>query len=204
MMMIIMIFMIVFYSDDQTGTHNSEAYGHGRMGYNDDYPYGQHDKNGIENQFREDIENGQKGDVGFYNTTEMGGVTAHPQDDKTRGGVPETGAGERDAKGNLKKGKKPVAKKVTKKVDSLEDKFKIPKMRTPPPIKMPARGDKTLEKDSASAKDRKMQEIEQLRAEMRRAKQERVEVEKEREKKVRRAKNLQNQTLQKRNQGKYS
>lgn len=106
-------------------------------------------------------------------------------------------------KANATKGKKVVKKPAKKPVESIENKFKIPqlpKAPTPPPMKYPKRGDKELEADSASAKDRKRREIEELKAELRKAKNARVDMEKEREAKVRRAKMLQNQMMQKRNQ----
>ena len=107
------------------------------------------------------------------------------------------------AKGNAAKGKKTVKKPAKKPAETLDDKFKIPqipKVPTPPPMKYPQRGTKELGEDTASAKDRKHREIEQLKAELRKAKNARVDTEKERESKVRRAKMLQNQMLQKRNQ----
>lgn len=106
-------------------------------------------------------------------------------------------------KGNAAKGKKVAKKPAKKPVETLDEKYKIPqipKVPTPPPMKYPARGNKTLGEDTASAKDRKRREIEELKAELRKAKNARVETEKERESKVRRAKMLQNQMLQKRNQ----
>ncbi|KAJ7383025.1 spermatogenesis-associated C-terminus [Desmophyllum pertusum] len=109
------------------------------------------------------------------------------------------------AKGNAAKGKKTVKKSVKKPVETLDDKFKIPqipKVPTPPPMKYPQRGTKELGEDTASAKDRKHREIEELKAQLRKAKNARVDTEKERESKVRRAKMLQNQMLQKRNQSK--
>ena len=106
-------------------------------------------------------------------------------------------------KGNAAKGKKVVKKPAKKPVETLDEKYKIPqipKAPTPPPTKYPERGNKTFGEDTASAKDRKRREIEELKAELRKAKNARVETEKERESKVRRAKMLQNQMLQKRNQ----
>lgn len=106
-------------------------------------------------------------------------------------------------KGNAAKGKKVVKKPAKKPVETLDEKYKIPqipKAPTPPPMKYPQRGNKEFGEDTASAKDRKRQEIEELKAELRKAKNARVETEKERESKVRRAKMLQNQMLQKRNQ----
>lgn len=108
-------------------------------------------------------------------------------------------------KGNAAKGKKVAKKPAKKPVETLDEKYKIPqipKVPTPPPMKYPARGNKTFGEDTASAKDRKRREIEELKAELRKAKNARVETEKERESKVRRAKMLQNQMLQKRNQSK--
>ena len=105
--------------------------------------------------------------------------------------------------GAAAKGKKIVKKPAKKPTESLEDKFKIPqlpKVPTPLPMKYPQRGDKELGEDTASAKDRKRREIEELKAELRKAKNARVDMEKEREAKVRRAKMLQNQMMQKRNQ----
>lgn len=107
-------------------------------------------------------------------------------------------------KGNAAKGKKVVKKPAKKPVETLDEKYKIPqipKAPTPPPMKYPERGNKEFGEDTASAKDRKRREIEELKAELRKAKNARVETEKERESKVRRAKMLQNQMLQKRNQG---
>ena len=107
------------------------------------------------------------------------------------------------SKGTTGKGKKIVKKPVKKPTESLEDKFKIPqlpKVPTPPPMKYPQRGNKELGADTASAKDKKRREIEELKAELRKAKNARVDMEKEREAKVRRAKMLQNQMMQKRNQ----
>ena len=109
-------------------------------------------------------------------------------------------------KGNAAKGKKVVKKPAKKPVETLDEKYKIPqipKAPTPPPMKHPERGNKTFGEDTASAKDRKRQEIEELKAELRKAKNARVETEKERESKVRRAKMLQNQMLQKRNQCRF-
>ena len=106
-------------------------------------------------------------------------------------------------KGNATKGKKVAKKPAKKPVETLDEKYKIPqipKAPTPPPTKYPERGNKTFGEDTASAKDRKRREIEELKAELRKAKNARVETEKERESKVRRAKMLQNQMLQKRNQ----
>lgn len=108
-------------------------------------------------------------------------------------------------KPNATKGKKVVKKPAKKPVENIEDKFKIPqlpKAPTPPPMKYPKRGNKELEADTASAKERKRLELEELKAELRKAKSTRVEMEKERESKVRRAKMLQNQMMQKRNQSK--
>lgn len=105
--------------------------------------------------------------------------------------------------GNAPKGKKVGKRPPKKPTEILEDKFKIPqitKVLTPPPMTYPKKGDKEMEKDTASAKDRKRHEIEELKAELRKAKNARVDMEKERESKVRRAKMLQNQMLQKRNQ----
>lgn len=107
------------------------------------------------------------------------------------------------SKGAVAKGKKIVKKPAKKPAQSLEDKFKIPqlpKVPTPPPMKYPQRGDKELGEDTASVKDKKRREIEELKAELRKAKNARVDMEKEREAKVRRAKMLQNQMMQKRNQ----
>ena len=106
-------------------------------------------------------------------------------------------------KGNAGKGKKVVKKPARKPVETLDEKYKIPqipKAPTPPPTKYPEKGNNEFGKDTASAKDRKRREIEELKAELRKAKNARVETEKERESKVRRAKMLQNQMLQKRNQ----
>ena len=109
-------------------------------------------------------------------------------------------------KGNTAKGKKMVKKPVKKPTESLEDKFKvpeIPKISTPPAVKYPKRGNQDMEQDTASAKDRKRHEIEELKAELRKAKNARVDMEKERESKVRQAKMLQNQMMQKRNQCRF-
>jgi len=114
------------------------------------------------------------------------------------------GAKKDGVKGNAAKGKKLVKKPAKKPAENLDEKYKIPqipKAPTPPPMKYPERGNKELGEDTASAKDRKRREIEELKAELRKAKNARVETEKERESKVRRAKMLQNQMLQKRNQG---
>ena len=99
--------------------------------------------------------------------------------------------------------KKTVRKTVKKKPASedLDEKFKIPKVPTPTLTKNPQKRSKELEKDTPSAKDRKHQELEELKAELRKAKNDRVDMEKEREARVRRAKMLQNQMLQRRNQG---
>ena len=107
------------------------------------------------------------------------------------------------SRGAAAKGKKIVKKPAKKPTQSLEDKFKIPqlpKVPTPPPMKYPQRGEKELGEETASAKDKKRREIEELKAELRKAKNARVDMEKEREAKVRRAKMLQNQMMQKRNQ----
>jgi len=114
------------------------------------------------------------------------------------------GAKKDGVKGNAAKGKKVVKKPAKKPVETLDEKYKIPqipKAPTPPPMKYPERGNKEFREETASAKDRKRREIEELKAELRKAKNARVETEKERESKVRRAKMLQNQMLQKRNQG---
>lgn len=108
---------------------------------------------------------------------------------------------------NASKGKKVAKKPAKKPTEILEDKFKIPqipKVPTPPPMTYLKKGDKEMEKDTTSAKDRKRHEIEELKAELRKAKNARVDMEKERESKVRRAKMLQNQMLQKRNQCMYA
>ena len=108
---------------------------------------------------------------------------------------------------NASKGKKVAKKPAKKPTEILEDKYKIPqipKVPTPPPMTYPRKGEKEMEKDTASAKDRKRHEIEELKAELRKAKNARVDMEKERESKVRRAKMLQNQMLQKRNQCMYA
>ena len=113
------------------------------------------------------------------------------------------GAKKDGVKGNAAKGKKVAKKPAKKPVETLDEKYKIPqipKVPTPPSMKYPQRGNKEVGEDTASAKDSKRREIEELKAELRKAKNARVETEKERESKVRRAKMLQNQMLQKRNQ----
>lgn len=115
------------------------------------------------------------------------------------------GAKAEDFKGTGAKGKKTAKKLAAKKpTENLEDKYKIPEIP-----KVPAQPtvnyqkeqvEKGFGRDTASAKDKKQHEIEELRAELRKAKNARVDMEKQREGKVRRAKILQNQMMQKRNQ----
>lgn len=121
------------------------------------------------------------------------GVADNAKQDGTKG----------TAAGNATKAKKMGKRPAKKPIENLEDKFKvpqIPKVPTPPPMKYPQRRDKEVGEDTASAKQKKRHEIEELKAELRKAKNARVDMEKEREGKVRRAKMLQNQMMQKRNQ----
>ena len=114
--------------------------------------------------------------------------------------VAKDGAKKDGVKANAAKGKKVVKKPAKKPVETLDEKYKIPKAPTPPPMKYPERGKNEFGKDTASAKDRKRREVEELKAELRKVKNARVETEKERESKLRRAKMLRNQMLQKKNQ----
>ena len=193
-------------SEDDSGrpgyqAHDGHSFDH--VGYDEGFAPGVQHKSGYEIGFGAD---GAPGQTEEEDPADIAGAGSDGADTTQleKGAKNPRGNANKVAdktKGNAPKGKKPTSKKPAKKSDTLEDKFRIPKMSAPPPIKMPARGDKDLEKDSGSAKDRKAQEIEQLKAELRHAKQERVDVEKDREQKMRRAKNVQNQTLQKRNQG---
>ena len=54
--------------------------------------------------------------------------------------------------------KKNASKKSQQNVEDNEEKFEIPKISTPPPIKLPVKAREELEKDTASDRDRKQQE----------------------------------------------
>ena len=65
----------------------------------------------------------------------------------------------KDASGEKGKNKKKVgSKKTQKKAENIEETFQIPNTLTPPPLELPATSRRDLEKDTASARDRKQQE----------------------------------------------
>ena len=65
----------------------------------------------------------------------------------------------KDASGEKGKNKKKVgSKKTQKKSENIEETFQIPNTLTPPPLELPATSRRDLEKDTASARDRKQQE----------------------------------------------